>query len=438
MRFAGFRRLASFPGRANTLTTAWVFLSWVAVALAFRATVAIVAGPALARAEGAGFAEDGSAYYLPLARSLWEGQGFLNTSGEPSAHHMPGYPLLITAARWVTPSFPAAILTVQVLFGSLAVGFVFLLSASLFSRRAAHASAAVALVWPDLVIFGLLNLSDTPFLCVTLCGAWILGRLLDRGRPGLAILLGLLCGFGTLLRESMISFTGAWVLAVLLLPGDRSPWRRALNGLLLIATMCLVLVPWWVRNAATFGEFIPLTTKGAGNIYVGTLIRPYYFSDARNDAVPLEPAARAREEAVTARAHEARSSRDEDRILLGAALDNVRRAPLEQLAHLGRKTYWLWQPNIGPRHADRVGMAPVLWLIAVSHWLLVLAGLAGLWLLRRDRRAVLTLALPFLVVTLFHAVVGIGEPRYHLPLVPILIVAAAPVLLRLVRRETAS
>ena len=430
MRLPGSSPLATPPR-----TRAGAFLVWVLAALAFRTLLAIVGAPALERAEAAGFAEDGTAYYLPLAQSLSEGRGFLNSRGEPTAFHMPGYSLLLAAARWVTPSWHAAILAVQVLCGSLIVGLVFLLSSSLFSRRAAHASAAIAFVWPDLVIYSFLNLSDTPFLCAALACAWIHSRLLVQGTARLALLLGFGVGVGTLVRESMISFAGAWMIGMLVLPRGLPALRRGLNVALVIAATGLVLLPWWIRNTATFGEFIPLTTKGARNIYVGTLVRTWNFSDARSETVALDDAARRREEEVDARVNQATTSRDKDRFLLAAALENVRREPLTQLRHLGRKTWFLWQPNIGPRHADRIGMAPVLWILAAAHWALVLLGCAALWALRRDPRAVFTLLVPFVLVLLFHVVVGIGEPRYHLPLLPFLIVALPPAAFRVAGRQ---
>jgi 4-amino-4-deoxy-L-arabinose transferase-like glycosyltransferase len=409
------------------------FLLWFAAALVLRAGVAVVLGPMLERAEAAGFAEDGSAYYLPLAQSLWEGRGFANADGVRTASHMPGYPLLLVAARAVTPSFGAAIRTVQVVFGSFVVALVFLLTASLLSRRAAHLSAFAALVWPDLILYSLLNLSDTPFMALTLAGAWLLSRQTIRGTGPLAAGLGVTCGLGALVRESMIAFAAAWLLAVLLLPRDAPRPRRTLQGVLMVAAMVLALLPWWVRNATTLGAFIPLTTKGGRNVYAGTLVRPYYFSDARNNALPLPSEERRREDDVEQRAREAPTAREGDRIFLAAAFENLRRDPLGQLAHLGRKLFWLWQPNIAPRHAERLGMAPVFWAIAVAHGLLLVVGGAGLWMMRSDRRALLTLSIPFLWVTLFHAVVGIGEPRYHLALLPILMVALQPPLGRLFR-----
>lgn len=435
---APMRLSGSSPLARVAQSRAGAFLAWVLAALAFRTLVAIGGAAALERAEAAGFAEDGTAYYLPLARSLSEGRGFLNSQGAPTAFHMPGYPLLLAAARWVTPSWPAAILSVQVLCGSLIVGLVFLLSASLFSRRAGHASAAIALLWPDLVIYSFLNLSDTPFLCAALACAWIHSRQLRNGTAWLALLLGVGCGVGTLVRESMISFAGAWMIGMLVLPKGLPPIRRGLNLLLVIAATALILLPWWIRNTAVFGEFIPLTTKGARNIYVGTLVRTFNFSDARSETVALDDAERRREEEVDARVNQATTARDKDRLLLAAAFENVRREPLTQLRHLGRKTWFLWQPNIGPRHADRIGMAPVLWLLAVAHWALVILGCAALWILRREPRTVFTLIVPFVLVLLFHVVVGIGEPRYHLPLLPFLIVALPPALFRILGREASA
>jgi len=411
--------------RGPSQTIAWRgFLLWAVIALTFRGAVVFIGASAIERAEQAGIAEDGSAYYLPLATSLWEGDGFANKDGRPTASHMPGYPLLVAAARWVTASFHGAIMAIQLLSGSLTVGLVFLMATTLTTPWAAHLAALIAVCWPDLVLYAGLNLSENPFLCLALAGGVILSRLLRTGEPATAAMLGLVCGLGVLVRKSMVSFILAWTIAVLVFPATRPPTRRLVNAAVLLAALALTLLPWWGRNLRTFGEFIPLTTKGAHNIYSGTLIRPYYLSDARNDLVTPDPEEQMREEAVAERVHAAGSFGERDRILLRATLDNVLRDPVAQLKHLARKAYFLWQPNVGSRHASRVGFAPVLWLIAAGHWLLVVAGLAGLFHLRSDREAVMTFIVPFLVVTIFHVVVGIGEPRYHLVFLPLLIVSA--------------
>src|ERR1700730_2310570 len=54
------------------------------------------------------FADD--AFYVLLARSVAEGQGFrfLNLPGSPAATHFPpGYPLVLAGLWRVAPSFPA-------------------------------------------------------------------------------------------------------------------------------------------------------------------------------------------------------------------------------------------------------------------------------------------------------------------------------------------
>jgi hypothetical protein len=233
----------------------------------------------------------------------------------------------------------------------------------------------------------------------------------------------------------MVAFAAAWTLAVLVLPQPIPLVRRGLNAILMAAIASLVLMPWWIRNAAMFGEFIPLTTKGALNLYAGTQIRPYYLTDARNRGLSVDPVVEERERTVTMQARAAHSNRERDHIYLNAALDNIRREPWEQAKHLVRKVAFLWQPNIGPRHAGRVGFAWVLWLIAAAHWTLLLAGVTGLWVFRRPPRALFVLGIPFILVMTFHVVVGIGEPRYHLSLVPFLLWSSVPPVLRLLRLD---
>jgi 4-amino-4-deoxy-L-arabinose transferase-like glycosyltransferase len=399
-------------------------LLWTCLALAFRGALAFFGSEALASAERLRFVTDGTEFYTPIAMSLRSGAGYADKYGAPTAQHMPGYPLLIVAARSVVPTYEGAALAVQLVSGSIAVGLVYLLAAAFLQGVAAHGAALIALGWPDLVVYSLLNLSESPFLCFSLTGTLLLLRSMRKGGIAIAALLGAVAGLGLLVRESMIAFILAWTFSLLRAPVSVPPRRRALNAVVMLATIGLTLAPWWLRNLATFGEFIPLSTKGANNIYCGTLVRPYYFSDGRNESIPVPPDEQAREDAVSARIGAAGSFRDRERVWLEAAFENVRREPGRQLWHLARKCYFMWQPNIGPRHIPRVGFAPFLWIAAIAHWMLVGSGTAGLARLRHDRDVLLALIVPLLVVTVFHVVVGIGEPRYHLPLIPTLIVGS--------------
>ena len=432
--------LAALPASVDRCTGAdrayflrWACI-WLMIALGVRTASAVALGSALVRAEKAGIASDGTKMYSPMAKNLAAGNGFCVTPGSPSTSHVPGYPLMVAGVQRIVSSHRAAITIVQVISGTLVVGLTFILTFAFAGPVAAHLAALGATFLPDMVLYSMLNLSDMPFLVFVLLGTLVMLKLLHTPTIGWAVLAGVVIGLGTLVRESMVAFALAWglmVLAGFFAKGRKvaALQRIALAGGMVIAT-AIMMTPWWVRNYTTFGEFIPLTTKGALNVYAATRIRPYYMTDARNEGIPLDPEIAKREAAVYERLAESTSMKEADRILFRAAAENWKLDPIAQIKHLGNKLLWLWEANIAPRHAARIGFAPALYLVAGAHYVFSVLGVIGLWMMRRNREAIALLIVPFIVVNLFHVIVGIGEPRYHLPVFPILFVSSAVLIAR--------
>lgn len=408
-------------------------LIWFVVAAVVRLALPLTLPGVVSRADQGGFGWDGVVAYLPMAKALVEGRGLAVEAG-PWTAHMPGYPLMLAGGKLLTGSFKTSVLLIQGLCGAGCVALIWVIARRLFDRTVAHVSALIATFFPDLVVYSLLNLSDTPFLFLLLISTYLLMLLLAHSNPGLALLLGAATGASVLVREGGVAAMMCWTVLIVVL-ARLGNWRtRALLLVTMVAGFSVVMAPWWVRNAMVTGHFVPLTTKGGLNLYTGTLIRPYYFSDGRNDAIPLDEATRARERAVSDQARAAGSAFNADRVYLHAAWENVKTAPGRQLYHVGRKVLFLWQPNIGPRHAARFGFAPLLWLVAGLHFALVALGLTGILIYRKKPGVLIILGLSVLVTTIFYAVIGIGEPRYHLVAFPALIIGAAALLVGLGER----
>ena len=399
---------------------------WIGAAVLVRAATGWLLADARARAAAGDIAADGVSVYGPAAVALANGEGYV-INGSPVTSHVPGYPLVLALVLAVAPSLETAVLTVQVVGGALVGGGIYLLGALLFGSLAGHVAAAIALVFPDLIAYSLLNLSETPqLLCIL--GAAVLALRVLRGASALtAGALGLALGLGTLMRESTVLFAGIWWALLLAVPWA-SPRVRVGRVGIAAAVFVLVLTPWWVRNVRTLGEFVPLSSKGVRNVYLGTLIRPYPVTDYRNRGIVFDPDEVARDQDVRRRANAASTLAARDRVFLEAAVDNVRRDPVGQLGHVGRKAWFLWTPNVAPRHADRVGLPWVLWAAAAFYLGVLGAGLVGLWRARRHRDVVVVLVAPLLVNTLFHVFVGIAEPRDHFPVLPALLIGAAALL----------
>jgi asparagine N-glycosylation enzyme membrane subunit Stt3 len=71
------------------------------------------------------------------------------------------------------------VLAVQAVAGALVVGLVFLMGCRCLDARAAHLAAAFALIFPDLTVYSLLDLSDMPYLALSLTASLLMMRVIE-------------------------------------------------------------------------------------------------------------------------------------------------------------------------------------------------------------------------------------------------------------------
>ncbi len=199
--------------------------------------------------------------YLNLARHLLD-QGFFSYDGrQPTAADTPGYPLFLAGLRAVLGPGLIWIYLAQALLSAATVWLVFLLGRRFFSEGAGLAAAGLAAVYPLGFMFVATPLSETLYTFLAVAFLALYARL-DRGR-GWALAAGLVGGAALMTRPVLAGFVALAGLWALIRPG-----RRGLVLLMFLGVL-LVTVPWLVRNALTFGEFIPLSSRGGFEFYLG-------------------------------------------------------------------------------------------------------------------------------------------------------------------------
>jgi 4-amino-4-deoxy-L-arabinose transferase-like glycosyltransferase len=193
--------------------------------------------------------------------------------GGPTAYHPPLFSIALAGVYELSGASNAsrrweAGRLFEAAMGALAVGLVFELALMLFGPLVAIAAGGLAAVYPPLVLVGSSLMSESVFLPLAL-GA-VLAALKARQDPKgwkWQVAAGALGGLAALTRES-----GVVLLAGLCwLAWSGRPWRSwgALRApAMVLAVAILVLTPWAIRNASTFGQFEPLTT-GTGYALAG-------------------------------------------------------------------------------------------------------------------------------------------------------------------------
>lgn len=338
----------------------------------------------------------------------------------PDSWRMPGLPVWLSAAFSIagTPSLQTARLA-NVVAGVGAVGLTYEFARRAGDRQRALIAAAIVAVYPTLLLYSAMVATEA-VVAVPMLLALVLG-----GRstlPG-ALGTGAAMGVAMLVRPASIALLPAALGTAMLTPAD-GPTRSRLSRLVaVIAGSMLVLAPWWAHNAALHHRFIPLDTTGGLNLAIGSgpgATGRWYFSHV----VRLQSGELAGVDVTT--------PAGADRAIAVAA-EQVQASPLRwlrlvpaKLAALfsveGRETAYLY--SIG-YFGERSPMTVALWAIAVmvAFPLLLTAAAGGLARDAVPASVRVPLLLTIAATAAMH-LLAFGDPRFHLPLVPLLAVAA--------------
>lgn len=250
-------------------TRTWIAII-VMVALAVRVIV-IVATPHFAPAT------DAQEYDHAAVSLVTRGSFAPSTAtfhGGPTAIHPPLFSVVLagvykvvgvgsTSTRW------AAGRVLEAVLGALAVLLIAVIGMRLFGRLPGLVASAIAAVYPPLILVGSTLMSEPLFIVLVL--AAVLTALVHRDSPHRlrwAVATGVLIGLGALTRGNglvLVIPIGALVWS----ERPRVSWRSVQAPVALVIATIVTLVPWTIRNAHVFGQFVPITTE-TGYIVDGT------------------------------------------------------------------------------------------------------------------------------------------------------------------------
>lgn len=227
------------------------------------------------------------AQHLPYSFSL---------AGSVTAFRAPFYPLFVFVFF-----HPLAVGFAQIILSLITCWLVYLIGRR-FSPRVGIVSASLFALAPLSSQISVQVLSETLFTFLVVVGIYFW-----TDRP---VLSGLAFGLGILTRPLLLPFS-----IVLLVLGIKQ------RPLVLVGLVSLLTVlPWTIRNAIVFEEFIPVSTGGMGlNLYVGTMDLKYGTGDTLWAQI------------VNSEYTTDYYSRDKERALRRKAIDFIVSKPLEWL-----------------------------------------------------------------------------------------------------------
>jgi 4-amino-4-deoxy-L-arabinose transferase-like glycosyltransferase len=377
----------------------------------------------------AGGLHDPNFYYL-YGQQLANGNGYRLLDGSPTAYYPPGYAMALAPFMWLGYHWPlnrltapevGIVATLNIAWQLGTIVCTYLVARRVTGRQVAgFVAAGVLALWPNLIFHTAAALTESLFLCLLLVALllavpapWATGW--ERWR---IVAVGVVLGAATLVRPVTAPVFPLLVLVFLV---GRAGWRRAIVQSAAITGVAIaVLVPWAIRNAIVMDQ-VTLSTNTGDNLCMSRHVGGQGGFEFPNDECfvgifdELE-----RPEFELARDRHGRE----------VAVEFVKEHPGEEMR--------LWFRRIGAMFVDDAdGLAAVesyaddpwmddgerdlLRTLATTYGALAgVAGVAGLAVLLRRRGGPSSLLLVLTAVGLLTPpVIFFGDPRFHVPAVPI-------------------
>jgi 4-amino-4-deoxy-L-arabinose transferase-like glycosyltransferase len=355
------------------------------------------------------------------ARALARGMGFScflfgpQADGRvPTAYYPVGYPAWLAGFYKVLGEAPWVVVFAGALAGAVSVALVHRMALRLTDARSALAAAIGLAVLPGGVMFASVPMTETLWAALLLAAVFSLVRRDGAPNPRDLVLAGALLAAATYVRPQALVLTGV-------LPAMRGgSWRVRVHRVAVVAGVAFALVaPWTLRNCRVLDGCVLVSANGGSNLAIGAVPR------ADGGYLTLTPDDGCR----GVRGEVAR-----DRCWRRVAWAHIRRDPLRWLA-LGvtklektfhRETFPV--DYLAVARPDLVTPVRRAWghaLLSLTWQATLVLGVTGA--LRRGRTmgpvghlTAATLA----VLTATHGVF-FGGDRYHLPMVPLLVLLAS-------------
>jgi 4-amino-4-deoxy-L-arabinose transferase-like glycosyltransferase len=335
--------------------------------------------------------------------------------GYPTAFRAPAYPAMLAVIYRLVGETDrlAAVRLIQSALGALLAPLTLVLARRLrLAPRAGLAAAVVVAVYPILWMYPIGLGSENLFFLLTLAGVILLLVAGDDRRVASALAAGAVLGAASLTRSTLVLFLilgGVWL-------ARRSGWRRALVFGLAASAL---IVPWAVRNSLVFGRPAFIENSLGYNLFVG------YHPEGDGGFV-------AKVGLIPTRFMD---DGERDRWTTEQAFGFIREDPARALALLPRRSAYLvgfetreliffYSSNLFGPIATPLLVGAYLWL--VLPWVAV-AGAAPFGLAAAKDRPGRDLTLLLVASAVVVHVLVLSEPRFHLPLVPVLAPFAATV-----------
>ena len=428
----------------------WIALACV-LALAFGLRLGWIALAALDPSEGDYF--DMIFYHL-TAHRLLDGDGYTRLDGTPTAVWPPLYPILLAGVYALSDGSLEAGRLANPFLSTLTTFFTYAIGRRLAGGRVGLLAAGLFAACPDEIFFSNFVMSEVAFVAVFTGVVWLF-VVLDQREPatspfGWAATGWAALGVGIALASLTRGVAIAWLAIPVLITAlaARSPRGAALRsaglrGAFAALGLGLALLPWTIRNYIQLGAPIPLATSLGRTL--GHAHSPYQAGGASIKGLLYWRRIGDRYADLPQPEREVVTNRVLTRMTLEYMLSHPRHElsifPAHVLAlfrhghvglELGRKKLPGDIPEPFVSDAWHRGIAGIA---DGQFYVLLGLGLAGLPLFfRREATTALVIPLTLAYFTALHTLLFPDDPRFHLPMLPLLSISAAGLVVGFARR----
>ena len=377
-------------------------------------------------------------HYAQLASNVLAGHGFGWGPGDLTSIRPPLYPGLLVAIWSVfgDQNFQA-VRVVQMGLAMATTAGVYALGLRAFNPSVARFGAVLCWLYPSLVFFNALILTETLFALLLVAFLLAAVALVQSPRPANAVLCGAALALAALTRSVL------WPVPLLLCPLFgfliTAPLRhRIALPLLVLASYIAVVAPWAVRNTRVQGVLTIVDTMGGMNLRMGNY--EHTPDDRMWDAVSLT-GEQSWIAGFSVEPGQVPTEGRKDKWGQQKAIEYILEHPGTTIRRSFIKFADFWSLEREFIAGVQAGLySPPLWLavagsgfILGGYVLILILAAGGAWLAPpQDWRVHVLMLFPVVVLAGAHTLV-FGHSRYHVPLMPILGLYAAHLLMRLPR-----
>jgi 4-amino-4-deoxy-L-arabinose transferase-like glycosyltransferase len=175
----------------------------------------------------------------------------------------PGYPFLMFVLFKIFGIKISAVLLVQILIGSASLTLLYLLIRQNISHVYEKYIKILLLLFPDFILYDVQMLTQCLFNTVLLIVFYLLYNHKWK-QYKYALIAGFALGYAILIK-SVATFI-LFLLTIYIILYAKKYWKQ---GLILIFTTVLCVLPWSIRNYALTGKFVWVHTNTQWNFYLG-------------------------------------------------------------------------------------------------------------------------------------------------------------------------